>query len=65
MLAKVYMSYGLIVEFNPHRIAYKFSILHLLPPSTVTQKLLMIQASHCRITSIECLEHIDVKSEYL
>ena len=38
--------------FNHHRIPYKCSMTHLLLPSTVTRKLLIIQASYCRITKL-------------
>ena len=47
---KVCMSYDFIIKFNHHRIALNCSITYLLLPSTVTRKLLIIQASYCRIT---------------
>ena len=57
------MSYDAIIKrmykFNHRRIAYKCSIMHLLLPSTVTQRLLIIQASYYRITKLRA--HITQK----
>ena len=44
-------------KFNHRRIAYKYSITHLLLPSTVTRKLLIIQASYYRITKLRAHKH--------
>ena len=50
-------------KFNHRRIVYKCSITHLLLPSTVTWKLLIIQASYYRITKLRA--HIAQKCKKL
>ena len=53
-------------KFNHCRIAYKCSITHLLLPSTVTQKLLIIQASYHRITKLKSIYNTKMQeTEYL
>ena len=50
-------------KFNHRRIAYKCSIAHLLLPSTLTRKLLIIQASYYMITKLRA--HITQKCKKL
>ena len=50
-----------VCKFYHRRIAYKCSIAHLLLPSSVTRKLLIIQASYYRITKPKAHNNYNAK----
>ena len=63
MYVKVCVSCDFIIKFNHHRIVYICSMMHLLLPSTATRKLLIAQASYCRITKLRA--HLTPKCKKL